>query len=147
MPPKTPKNPASDKPEDDLRADQAQPPVPATTVSLEYAAQALAAEAPPATVPPVEAAQDPTASQAAPGSDLPAADPDPLLPLVDPTHEVLGVEMTAQPPVAGHLRVRVLRVIEHDGVRYGPDELAGDELEVTEAQFQLLNPIQAAERL
>lgn len=130
MPPKTPKSPVSDKPEDGLQADQTQPLVPATTASLEAAAQALATEAPPATVPPVEAAQDSTASQAAPGSDVPAADPDPLLPLV-----------------AGHLRVRVLRVIEHDGVRYGPGELAGDELEVTEAQFLLLNPIQAAERL
>lgn len=147
MPPKTPKNPVSDKPEDGLQAAQAQPPVPAPAASLEAAAQALAAEAPPATVPPVEAAQDSTASQAAPGSDLPAADSDPLLPLVHPAHEVLGVEMTAQPPVADHLRVRVLRLIEHDGVRYGPGELAGDELEVTEAQFQLLNPIQAAERL
>lgn len=138
MPPKTPKNPASDKPEDGQLADQAQPPVPAPTATLEAAAQALAAEAPPATVPPVEAA---------PGGDVLGSEPDPLLPLVDSAHEVLGVETTAQPPVAGHLRVRVLRVIEHDGVRYGPGELAGDELEVTEAQFQLLNPIQAAERL
>lgn len=147
MPPKTPKNPASDKPEDGQLADQVQPSVPAPTATLEAAAQALAAEALPATVPPVEAVQDSSASQAAPGGDVPAADPDPLLPLVDPIHEVLDMEMTAQPPVAGHLRVRVLRVIEHDGVRYGPGELAGDELEVTEAQFQLLNPIQAAERL
>ncbi|MBN9696859.1 MAG: hypothetical protein J0L85_13785, partial [Zoogloea sp.] len=111
------------------------------------AAQALAVEALPATVPPVEAAQDSTASQVAPGGDVLGSEPDPLLPLADSAHEVLGVEMTAQPPVAGHLRVRVLRVIEHDGVRYGPGELAGDELDVTEAQFQLLNPIQAAERL
>jgi hypothetical protein len=95
----------------------------------------------------VEAAQDSTASQAAPGGDLPGAEANPLLHLVDPAHEVLDIEMTAQPPVAGHLRVRVLRVIEHDGVRYGPGELAGDELEVSEAQFQQLNPIQAAERL
>lgn len=147
MPPKTPKTPASDKPEDGQLADQVQPPVPVPAATLEAAAQALAAEALPASVPPVEAAQDSTASQVAPSSDLPAAGPDPLLPLVDPIHEVLGVEMTAHSPVAGHLRVRVLRVIEHDGVRYGPGEQAGDELEVTEAQFQLLHPIQAAERL
>lgn len=138
MPPKTPKNPASDKPEDGPLADQVQPSVPAPAATLEAAAQALAAEALPATVPPVEAVQDSSASQAAPGGDAPAT---------DPAHEVLDFEMTAQPPVAGHLRVRVLRVIEHDGVRYGPGEQAGDELEVTEAQFQLLNPIQAAERL
>lgn len=70
------------------------------------------------------------ASQAAPGGDVTGAAVDPLPPLV-----------------AGTIRIRALRVIEHNGVRYGPEEHAGDELEVSEAQFHLLNPIQAVEVL
>lgn len=130
MAPKTPKNPVADKPEGSLLAPQVPPAEPAAAATLKAAAQALAAENPPATTPPAKGVQDAAASQAAPGGDVTGAAVDPLPPLV-----------------AGTVRIRALRVIEHDGMRYGPEEHAGDELEVSEAQFHLLNPIQAVEVL
>lgn len=47
----------------------------------------------------------------------------------------------------GHVRVRVLRQVEHDGRLYGPDQLAGDEINMPAAQAEALLPTGAIERM
>lgn len=137
MPPKTPKPTDAPKaPENQVteaqltapQSEQAQ--LPPTTPTLEDAALALVAEAPPATIPPPELTEYIIGYDASRGAD-----------------ETAVYDVPAPPQVPGAIRVRALRAIEHDGVRYGPGEPAGDELEVSTAQAALLSNIQAAERL
>lgn len=47
----------------------------------------------------------------------------------------------------GHIRVRVLRQVEHDGRLYGPDQIAGDEINMPAAQAEALLPTGAIERM
>lgn len=140
MPPKTPKTPegaaqapetqATDTPQAGLQPDQARPADQPAPTTLEGAALALVAEAPPATIPPPELPEYIIGYDASRGAD-----------------ETAVYDVPAPAQVAGAIRVRALRAIEHDGVRYGPGEPAGDELDVSTAQAALLSNIQAAERL
>lgn len=139
MPPKTPKTPegaakapetqATDTPQAGLQPDK-EPADQRAPTTMEGAALALVAEAPPATIPPPELTEYIIGFDASRGGDQTAV-----------------YDVPAPPQVAGAIRVRALRAIEHDGVRYGPGEPAGDELEVSTAQAALLSNIQAAERL
>lgn len=137
MPPKTPKTTEAPKaPENQAAETQLTAPQPEqaqltpSTPTLEDAALALVAEAPPATIPPPELTEYIIGYDTSRGGDQTAV-----------------YDVPAPPQVAGAIRVRALRAIEHDGVRYGPGEPAGDELEVSTAQAALLSNIQAAERL
>lgn len=47
----------------------------------------------------------------------------------------------------GHVRVRTLRQVEHDGRLYGPGQLAGDEINLTANQAEALQPTGAIERM
>lgn len=47
----------------------------------------------------------------------------------------------------GHVRVRALRQVEHDGRLYGPDQIAGDEINMPAAQADALQPTGAIERM
>lgn len=51
------------------------------------------------------------------------------------------------PPPAAEVLARALRVLEHDGVRYGPGQAAGDELGMTYKAFDALASAGAVERI
>lgn len=51
------------------------------------------------------------------------------------------------PPPAAEVLARALRVLEHDGVRYGPGQVAGDELGMTHKAFDALASAGAVERI
>lgn len=50
-------------------------------------------------------------------------------------------------PPAAEVLARALRVLEHDGVRYGPGQVAGDELGMTHKAFDALASAGVVERI
>lgn len=64
------------------------------------------------------------------------------------TGEHLGIQADGSPtPPAAEVLARALRVLEHDGVRYGPGQAAGDELGMTYKAFDALASAGAVERI
>lgn len=59
-----------------------------------------------------------------------------------------GIQADGSPtPPAAEVLARALRVIEHDGVRYGPGQAAGDELGMAHKAFDALASAGAVERI
>ncbi len=59
-----------------------------------------------------------------------------------------GIQADGSPtPPAAEVLARALRVLEHDGVRYGPGQVAGDELGMTHKAFDALASAGAVERI
>lgn len=59
-----------------------------------------------------------------------------------------GIQADDTPtPLAAEVLARALRVLEHDGVRYGPGQAAGDELGMTYKAFDALASAGAVERI
>ncbi len=65
---------------------------------------------------------------------------------LDGGHQNDNLQLQAIVP-PGHVRVRALRQVEHDGRLYGPDQLAGDEINMPAAQAYALQPTGAIERM